>query len=130
MWQHEQLSKQTYTLRVAEMLSSLHSLVYTCLQIELMGQSILDYVDPRDEDEVREALSHRQHGQKTQGPVSEDRVFFLRMKCTLTSKGRNVNLKSATYKVGVIQLYFLPLWHSFCLLVCFCFVLLFWFLFV
>ncbi|XP_012941668.1 endothelial PAS domain-containing protein 1 [Aplysia californica] len=30
---------------------------------------------------------------------SESRVFFLRMKCTLTSKGRNVNLKSASYKV-------------------------------
>ncbi len=24
---------------------------------------------------------------------------FLRMKCTLTNKGRNVNIKSATYKV-------------------------------
>lgn len=29
--------------------------------------------------------------------------FFIRMKCTLTNKGRNVNLKSASYKVGVEQ---------------------------
>ncbi|XP_025105789.1 endothelial PAS domain-containing protein 1-like isoform X1 [Pomacea canaliculata] len=66
-------------------------------QIELIGQSIYDFAHPCDHDEIREVLSVRTHGSKT--PVTEERVFFLRMKCTLTSKGRNVNLKSATYKV-------------------------------
>lgn len=28
-----------------------------------------------------------------------ERSFFLRMKCTLTSRGRTVNIKSATWKV-------------------------------
>ena len=64
-----------------------------------MGQSIYEFAHPRDEDEIQEALSVRPHGPKA--PVTEERVFFLRLKCTLTSKGRNVNLKSASYKVGV-----------------------------
>ncbi|XP_076464563.1 hypoxia-inducible factor 1-alpha-like isoform X2 [Babylonia areolata] len=68
-------------------------------QIEMMGQSIFDFCDPRDEDEIREAVSVRPHGGKLMYLDSEDRVFFIRMKCTLTSKGRNVNLKSASYKV-------------------------------
>ena len=77
---------------------SVHAL---CLyqQLELMGQSIYEFAHPRDEDEIQEALSVRPHGPKA--PVTEERVFFLRLKCTLTSKGRNVNLKSASYKVGV-----------------------------
>lgn len=39
------------------------------------------------------------------GPVKKgkeqntERSFFLRMKCTLTSRGRTVNIKSATWKV-------------------------------
>ncbi|KAL8598273.1 hypothetical protein ACOMHN_035223 [Nucella lapillus] len=68
-------------------------------QIELVGQSIFDFCDPRDEDEIQEALSVRSHGNKFLPLEAEDRVFFLRMKCTLTSKGRNVNLKSASHKV-------------------------------
>lgn len=35
---------------------------------------------------------------KSKGPNTE-RSFFLRMKCTLTSRGRTVNVKSATWKV-------------------------------
>ena len=62
-----------------------------------MGQSIFDFAHARDEDEIREALSARPQGPKA--PITEERVFFLRLKCTLTSKGRNVNLKSASYKV-------------------------------
>ncbi|KAK7103826.1 hypoxia-inducible factor 1-alpha-like isoform X2 [Littorina saxatilis] len=66
-------------------------------QMELMGQSIFEFAHPRDEDEIREALSTRP--QRHKAPVTEEHVFFLRLKCTLTSKGRNVNLKSANYKV-------------------------------
>ncbi|KAL8559658.1 hypothetical protein ACOMHN_008369 [Nucella lapillus] len=66
-------------------------------QIELMGQSIFEFTHPRDEDEIREVLSSRPQGPKS--TVTEERMFFLRLKCTLTAKGRNVNLKSASYKV-------------------------------
>ena len=58
-----------------------------------MGQSIYDYSHPCDHDEVREMLSLRTD-------TSDDsRSFFLRLKSTLTSKGRSVNMKSASYKV-------------------------------
>nr|CAG4645455.1 EOG090X0484 [Lynceus sp. MCZ IZ 141354] len=61
-------------------------------QIDLIGQSIYDYSHPCEQDEIRDVLGHRQD-------ASTKRDFFLRLKCTLTSKGRNVNLKSASYKV-------------------------------
>ncbi|XP_041352992.1 hypoxia-inducible factor 1-alpha-like isoform X2 [Gigantopelta aegis] len=66
-------------------------------QIELIGQSLYDFSHPCDHEEIRDMLSVRASSQKSKG--SEDKVFFIRLKCTLTSKGRNVNLKSATYKV-------------------------------
>lgn len=31
--------------------------------------------------------------------MSTERDFFMRMKCTVTNRGRTVNLKSATWKV-------------------------------
>nr|WNN25257.1 hypoxia-inducible factor 1 [Leptochiton rugatus] len=65
-------------------------------QIELMGHSIFDFSHPCDHDEIRDILSTRFHNSKD---VGLERTFFVRMKCTLTSKGRNINLKSATYKV-------------------------------
>ncbi|XP_031366475.1 protein similar-like isoform X1 [Apis dorsata] len=65
-------------------------------QMDMMGQSVYEYSHPCDHEELRECLSSK--------PVlenSEKRAcsFFLRLKCTLTSKGRKVNLKSASYKV-------------------------------
>lgn len=59
-----------------------------------MGNSIYEFSHPCDHEEIREVLSIK-------SPVdsSLSRSFFVRLKCTLTSKGRNVNLKSATYKV-------------------------------
>lgn len=63
--------------------------------MDLMGQSVFDYSHPCDHDEIRESFSLKA------SEVSEDHScnFFLRLKCTLTSKGRKVNLKSASYKV-------------------------------
>ncbi|XP_076667210.1 HIF-1 transcription factor component sima isoform X2 [Andrena cerasifolii] len=64
-------------------------------QMDMMGQSVYEYSHPCDHDELTECLSSK--------PVEDNdkRVcsFFLRLKCTLTSKGRKVNLKSASYKV-------------------------------
>ncbi|XP_071961738.1 uncharacterized protein [Antedon mediterranea] len=64
-------------------------------QVELMGQSIYEYTHPCDHDEIREQLADKQ------GSTSASRdhhSFLLRLKCTLTDKGKTVNLKSAVYK--------------------------------
>ncbi|XP_042868035.1 hypoxia-inducible factor 1-alpha-like isoform X2 [Penaeus japonicus] len=60
-------------------------------QVDVMGQSLYEYTHPCDHEEVRELVSAK-------GP-QEPRHAFLRLKCTLTAKGRSVNLKSASYKV-------------------------------
>ncbi|KAJ0173760.1 hypothetical protein K1T71_010909 [Dendrolimus kikuchii] len=59
-------------------------------QMEIMGQSVFEFSHPCDHDEIREALRPATNGR---------RDLLLRLKCTLTSKGRNVHLKSASYKV-------------------------------
>nr|XP_026489699.1 hypoxia-inducible factor 1-alpha-like isoform X1 [Vanessa tameamea] len=59
-------------------------------QMEIMGQSVFEFSHPCDHDEIREALRAGHDGK---------RDLLLRLKCTLTSKGRNVHLKSASYKV-------------------------------
>ncbi|XP_043273763.1 hypoxia-inducible factor 1-alpha isoform X2 [Venturia canescens] len=64
-------------------------------QMEMMGQSVYEYSHPCDHDELRECLSIKPNDVKEKRPCN----FFLRLKCTLTSKGRKVNLKSASYKV-------------------------------
>jgi hypothetical protein len=69
-------------------------IMFVWLQIDLMGHSIYEFSHPCDHDEIRDILSIK----SPLLPVIP-RSFFIRMKCTLTSKGRNVNLKSATYKV-------------------------------
>lgn len=61
-----------------------------------MGQNVFEYSHPCDHDEIREILSSRSK-EESDAPKN----FFIRLKCTLTSKGRSVNLKSATYKVRI-----------------------------
>uniref|UniRef100_A0A674DQE0 Hypoxia-inducible factor 1-alpha n=1 Tax=Salmo trutta TaxID=8032 RepID=A0A674DQE0_SALTR len=68
-------------------------------QFDLTGLSVFEYTHPCDHEELREILVHRTGtSKKSKGPNTE-RSFFLRMKCTLTSRGRTVNVKSATWKV-------------------------------
>ncbi|CAL7951157.1 unnamed protein product [Xylocopa violacea] len=64
-------------------------------QMDMMGQSVYEYSHPCDHDELRECLSSKPPENTEKRACS----FFLRLKCTLTSKGRKVNLKSASYKV-------------------------------
>ncbi|CAH2045759.1 unnamed protein product, partial [Iphiclides podalirius] len=59
-------------------------------QMEIMGQSVFEFSHMCDHEEIRDALRPGGGGR---------RDLLLRMKCTLTSKGRNVHLKSASYKV-------------------------------
>lgn len=63
--------------------------------MDMMGQSVYEYSHPCDHDELRECLSSKPIEDNDKRSCS----FFLRLKCTLTSKGRKVNLKSASYKV-------------------------------
>ncbi|XP_069090117.1 endothelial PAS domain-containing protein 1 isoform X1 [Pleurodeles waltl] len=70
-------------------------------QVELTGHSIFDFTHPCDHDEIRENLSLKTNagfGKKNKDANTE-RDFFMRMKCTVTNRGRTVNLKSATWKV-------------------------------
>ncbi|XP_062980035.1 endothelial PAS domain-containing protein 1 [Elgaria multicarinata webbii] len=80
-------------------------------QVELTGHSIFDFTHPCDHEEIRENLSLKNgpgFGKKNK-EMSMDRDFFMRMKCTVTNRGRTVNLKSATWKVlhctGQIKVY-------------------------
>lgn len=79
-------------------------------QIELIGQSIYEFAHPCDHEEIRELLAPKHNESSDSQTASkapegagkldhtEIRTQIFRLKCTLTSKGRNVNLKSATYK--------------------------------
>ncbi|XP_062378121.1 hypoxia-inducible factor 1-alpha-like isoform X2 [Sardina pilchardus] len=68
-------------------------------QIDLTGNSIFDFTHPCDHDEIREMLTHKTASSKKGKGQDAERNFLLRMKCTLTSRGRTVNIKSATWKV-------------------------------
>uniref|UniRef100_A0A8D0H1Z1 Hypoxia-inducible factor 1-alpha n=1 Tax=Sphenodon punctatus TaxID=8508 RepID=A0A8D0H1Z1_SPHPU len=78
-------------------------------QFELTGHSVFDFTHPCDHEELREMLTHRNGPMKKGKEQNTERSFFLRMKCTLTSRGRTVNIKSATWKVlhctGHIRIY-------------------------
>ncbi|XP_062974259.1 hypoxia-inducible factor 1-alpha isoform X2 [Elgaria multicarinata webbii] len=78
-------------------------------QFELTGHSVFDFTHPCDHEEMREMLTHRNGPVKKGKEQNTERSFFLRMKCTLTSRGRTVNIKSATWKVlhctGHIRVY-------------------------
>lgn len=39
--------------------------------------------------------------------LKTERDFFMRMKCTVTNRGRSVNLKSAGWKVGACGLQYM-----------------------
>ncbi|XP_058051208.1 hypoxia-inducible factor 3-alpha isoform X1 [Ahaetulla prasina] len=67
-------------------------------QLELIGHSVFDFIHPCDQEELQDVLSPRQ-GFSKKAEVKTERNFSLRMKSTLTTRGRTVNLKSATWKV-------------------------------
>ncbi|XP_060752005.1 endothelial PAS domain-containing protein 1 [Tachysurus vachellii] len=70
-------------------------------QVELTGQSIFDFTHPCDHEEIRENLTVKAgpaYGRRYK-ELKTERDFFMRMKCTVTNRGRTVNLKSAGWKV-------------------------------
>uniref|UniRef100_A0A1A8GDH9 Endothelial PAS domain protein 1 n=1 Tax=Nothobranchius korthausae TaxID=1143690 RepID=A0A1A8GDH9_9TELE len=65
-------------------------------QVELTGHSIFDFTHPCDHEEIRENLSLKTAGtnfRKKGKELITERDFFMRMKCTVTNRGRTVNLK-------------------------------------
>ncbi|KAM8915152.1 hypoxia inducible factor 1 subunit alpha a [Spinachia spinachia] len=80
-------------------------------QFDLTGLSVFDFIHPCDQEELREMLVHKTGSKKAMGADTK-RSFFLRMKCTLTNRGRTVNVKSATWKVlhcsGHVRVYDKP----------------------
>ncbi|KAM3605982.1 uncharacterized protein V6R79_008475 [Siganus canaliculatus] len=81
-------------------------------QVDLTGHSIFDFTHPCDHEEIRENLSLKApgHGFAKKGKeLNTERDFFMRMKCTVTNRGRTVNLKSASWKVlhctGQLKMY-------------------------
>ncbi|XP_058601165.1 hypoxia inducible factor 1 subunit alpha, like isoform X2 [Onychostoma macrolepis] len=68
-------------------------------QLELLGQSVYEFVHPCDQEELRDILATRPGVSKKKTEKLTKHNFFLRMKSTLTHTGRTVNVKSATWKV-------------------------------
>uniref|UniRef100_A0A8C1T3M0 Hypoxia-inducible factor 1-alpha n=1 Tax=Cyprinus carpio TaxID=7962 RepID=A0A8C1T3M0_CYPCA len=68
-------------------------------QIDLTGYSVFEFTHPCDHEELREMLAYRTGLSKKAKEQHTNRSFLLRMKCTLTSRGRTVNVRSASWKV-------------------------------
>ncbi|KAK2881023.1 hypothetical protein QQF64_008640 [Cirrhinus molitorella] len=68
-------------------------------QLELLGQSVYEFVHPCDQEELRDILATKPGVSKKKTEKSTEHNFFLRIKSTLTHTGRTVNIKSATWKV-------------------------------
>ncbi|XP_063074195.1 endothelial PAS domain-containing protein 1-like [Engraulis encrasicolus] len=68
--------------------------------MELIGHNIYDFTHPCDHGDIQESLSIRGalYSLRRDGRKAK-RDFFIRMKCTVTNRGRTVNLKSAGWKV-------------------------------
>uniref|UniRef100_S4RYA8 Endothelial PAS domain protein 1b n=1 Tax=Petromyzon marinus TaxID=7757 RepID=S4RYA8_PETMA len=70
--------------------------------VDLVGQSIFDFTHPCDHEEIKEILSCKQvplGSAKKNKETPTEIDFLMRMKCTITNRGRTVNLKSASWKV-------------------------------
>jgi PREDICTED: hypoxia inducible factor, partial len=73
-------------------------------QVDLLGLNIFEFSHPCDHNDLKEILSSNCH--LTDGiPLGENKKknlnsLLVRMKCTITDKGKTINLKSASYKVN------------------------------
>lgn len=74
-----------------------------------MGQQIWEYAHQCDHAELKEALNIKRNGLTEkikdeklleEGISTDHRDLFVRLKCTITSRGRSINIKSASYKVS------------------------------
>ncbi|CAD6234228.1 GSCOCG00012373001-RA-CDS, partial [Cotesia congregata] len=70
-------------------------------QLDMIGQSVYDYSHPCDHEEIKDYLLMESNSVNEMCSCN----FFIRFKCTLTNKGKKVNLKSASYKVSIDIMY-------------------------
>lgn len=63
-----------------------------------MGQQVWEYTHQCDHTELRNMLKDK-HIDSTKTDQNLHRNVLIRIKCTLTSRGRSVNIKSASFKV-------------------------------
>uniref|UniRef100_A0A1B0BU88 BHLH domain-containing protein n=1 Tax=Glossina palpalis gambiensis TaxID=67801 RepID=A0A1B0BU88_9MUSC len=77
-------------------------------KIDILGQPIWEYAHQCDHAELKDLLNVKRNGtiEKVKeehllndGIATDHRDAFVRLKCTLTSRGRSINIKSASYKV-------------------------------
>lgn len=64
----------------------------------MIGQQVWEYSHQCDHEELREILNGRRDS-KENAELNMHKDMLMRLKCTLTSRGRSVNIKSASYKV-------------------------------
>lgn len=72
----------------------------------MIGQQVWEYSHQCDHADLREMLN----GPRGKEPTTDEQLnlhrdMLVRFKCTLTSRGRSVNIKSASYKVIFSPLY-------------------------
>ena len=100
--------------------------IFIIKQIEVTGNSFYKYIHPCDHEELANQLggqipledmeifdglfcsdsvfmmsNHLKGGSKSVLHQSPHKSFFLRMKSTLTSRGKSVNLRASTYRVNM-----------------------------
>lgn len=80
-------------------------------QVEMIGHNVYDFSHPYDHEEIKTFLSSISSTEQKPVKEKETLSLFVRMKSTLKSKGKTVNLKSATYQV--ISSIFSPHIHIF-----------------
>uniref|UniRef100_T1GHD6 Uncharacterized protein n=1 Tax=Megaselia scalaris TaxID=36166 RepID=T1GHD6_MEGSC len=85
--------------------------------IDVLGNQIWDYCHQCDHDELKEALNIKKIKSLSSTQIKEEieevdelktahRDLFIRLKCTLTSRGRSVNIKSASREFLKFQKYY------------------------
>ncbi|XP_035704232.1 hypoxia-inducible factor 1-alpha isoform X2 [Folsomia candida] len=67
-------------------------------QHEIMGQSIFEFSHQYDHNDIRSMLKVGEVAEASSGGGGKRSALF-RMKCTVSSRGRNAHLRSANYKV-------------------------------
>ncbi|XP_067619773.1 protein similar isoform X3 [Eurosta solidaginis] len=76
--------------------------------VDILGQQIWEYSHQCDHAELKDALNIKRNSTNDQVKdenkidyelTTDHRDLFVRLKCTLTSRGRSINIKSASYKV-------------------------------
>lgn len=75
-------------------------------QIDIVGNPIWEYIHQCDHAELRDILHKSRSDTQTEADTESDQVdcsALIRIKCTLTSRGRSVNIKSASYRVNVLS---------------------------